>query len=307
MEQLRSLWGEFREEADLVAKVTAAMRERGGGFNKGQIRRKLRQLQLEIPRKRRGTAPIELTETDWDLLLTTYHDLREEIIRAHLGPSSSDREPHLHEIFERYDDGPGRELTMAQMARALKSRGVPFVGTARAPRGQGYDSDSYSSFFSGEEDSYLDGEAVDRGGVAYDVLMRGDHAARERDGPEDSGSSFSSSFRSEEAPDPRAEAGEVSSPVEQAGVPKPEEAAAEEAPPSKRRRLSEQPEPASGQAGSAETAAAVTQEDVAPTQALDFSEAGLEDLEAPSEAGPPQGTQGVGGRRRAAVLSDSED
>tara|TARA_B100000609_G_scaffold190358_1_gene178224 strand:- start:140 stop:496 length:357 start_codon:yes stop_codon:yes gene_type:complete len=117
--------------------------------------------------------------------------------------------------------------------------------------------------------------------------------------------------------DTRAEAGEVTSPSERSGVPQAEETAAEEATPPKRRRLSEGPETVSGPAGEAETAAAATQENVAPTQALDFSEraagliqvseAALEDLEAPSEAMPPRGTQGARGRRRAVMLSDSED
>ena len=204
--------------------------------------------------------------------------------------------PHLRDIFERYDGSGGRGLTMNQMARALKSRDAAFIGSARAQRDHGYNSDSYSSF-SEEEDSYLDGA---------DNLPP---APAARDGPEDSGSSFSSSFRSEEAPDARTEAGEVSSPGEQAGARKPEEAPAEEeeATPSKRRRLSEQPEPAGGLAASADAAAAGTQEDVAPTQVLDFSDAGLEDLEDPSEAVPTQGTQAAGGRRRAVMLSDSED
>ena len=286
-EQLRSLWGEFREEADLVAKVTAAMRERGGNFNEGQVRRKLRQLQLEIPRKRRGMAAIELTESDWDVLLGSFKEADD---------AAGDMRPHLRDIFERYDGSGGRGLTMNQMARALKSRDAAFIGSARAQRDHGYNSDSYSSF-SEEEDSYLDGA---------DNLPP---APAARDGPEDSGSSFSSSFRSEEAPDARTEAGEVSSPGEQAGARKPEEAPAEEeeATPSKRRRLSEQPEPAGGLAASAEAAAAGTQEDVAPTQVLDFSDAGLEDLEDPSEAVPTQGTQAAGGRRRAVMLSDSED
>jgi hypothetical protein len=300
-EQLRSLWGEFREEADLVAKVTAAMRERGGNFNEDQVRRKLRQLQLEIPRKRRGMAAIELTESDWDILLGSFKEADD---------AAGDMRPHLRDIFERYDgrwryDG-GPKLTMNQMARALKSRDAAFIGSARAQRDHGYNSDSYSSF-SEEEDSYLDGA---------DNLPP---APAARDGPEprglwvqdpeDSESSFSSSFRSEEAPDARTEAGEVSSPGEQAGARKPEEAPAEEeeATPSKRRRLSEQPEPAGGLAASAEAAAAGTQEDVAPTQVLDFSDAGLEDLEDPSEAVPTQGTQAAGGRRRAVMLSDSED
>jgi len=286
VEQLHSLWGEFREEADLVAKVTAAMRERGGDFNEGQVRRKLRQLQLEVPRKRRGTAPTELTESDWDLLLRSFKQADD---------AAGDSRPRLCDIFEQYDGNGGRGLTMNQMARALKSRDAAFIRSARAHRDQGYNSDSYSSF-SEEEDSYLDGA---------DNLPP---APTARDGSEDSGSSFSSSFRSDEAPDARTEAGEVSSPGEQAGVPKPEEAPAEEeATPSKRRRLDEQPEPASGLVASAEAAAAETQEDVAPTQVPGFSDAGLEDLEDLSEAVPPQGTQGVGGRRRAVMLSDSED
>ena len=124
-----------------------------------------------------------------------------------------------------------------------------------------------------------------------------------------SGSASRTARRSPPQTDARTEAGEVSSPGEQAGARKPEEPPAEEeeATPSKRRRLSEQPEPAGGLAASAEAAAAGAQEDVAPTQVLDFSDAGLEDLEDPSEAVPTQGTQAAGGRRRAVMLSDSED
>ena len=333
VEQLHSLWGEFREEADLVAKVTAAMRECGGDFNEGQIRRKLRQLQLEVPRKRRAKArnskkraiePEDLSETDWELLLYSYKE--EEAHGKGL--------PKLDHVWDVYDDqcsahvgGPGLELTLAEMARALESRGLAFIDAPRlgCRKPIPYDTDSYSSFSEGE-DSDLAGADNLPASRPLEVLRRGDGSrpgGRDSDiWPEDSGSSFSSSFRSgdvapTQALNTRAEAGEVTSPSERAGVPQAEETAAEEATPPKRRRLSEGPERASGPAGEAETAAAATQEDVAPTQALDFSEraagliqvseAALEDLEAPSEAMPPRGTQVARGRRRAVMLSDSED
>ena len=209
---LMELWDEHQDDPQLLLKVTEGMNssaETGANrtWTEDQIRRKLRQLNLSVPRKKRGI----LTEIQkgrlreiWEHHLAHYNFLSEH---EH-SPDAFVLVDHIREDFNRSQkDILPRPLSEGQIRGHLKRLGLQIPRQRRQRQEVSYTggSDSYSS---GSEEAL----SMPLSNIPPKLPLPPPPV-----GPEDSGSSFSESFQfdskdEEEAPEAR-ETQEVTSPA----------------------------------------------------------------------------------------------